>query len=354
MIYLDVNAFYWYFGREKLPMPYSSLKLNVEKFRSFLDSCDNKSIPTSVLMEMIVHFRNYPKIISEIISFCYEKNIKILNNSHDFYFTTNELSSLHITKNDAILKQYAYKMLEKKMNVEINHTYVFLQVVSLLYADYYLKSNQSLSVEIKDKALSYLGNEISAELKDEYLNKLKLTLIEGYEKNKEQQFLKDKYIELLVQNCVVFQMIIDAINKYTDEDQNLYEVMCISAQNARNNGLTDDGIMSVIVKALAVDSEFRKDAEKEIANIFKKKGYSEHQSQYIQQMLAAWLERGQKLKKNDIFDMLCVGVLDKVENNSKLNILVNQCPYLISFDETMMKFICRDSANANLIKQFML
>lgn len=325
MIYLDVNAFYWYFGREKLPMPYSSLKLNVEKFRSFLDSCDNKSIPASVLMEMIVHFRNYPKIISEIISFCYEKNIKILNNSHDFYFTTNELSSLHITKNDAILKQYAYKMLEKKMNVEI-----------------------------KDKALSYLGNEISAELKDEYLNKLKLTLIEGYEKNKEQQFLKDKYIELLVQNCVVFQMIIDAINKYTDEDQNLYEVMCISAQNARNNGLTDDDIMSVIVKALAVDSEFRKDAEKEIANIFKKKGYSEHQSQYIQQMLAVWLERGQKLKKNDIFDMLCVGVLDKVENNSKLNILVNQCPYLISFDETMMKFICRDSANANLIKQFML
>lgn len=35
MIYLDVNAFYWYFGREKLPMPYSSLKLNVEKFRFF-------------------------------------------------------------------------------------------------------------------------------------------------------------------------------------------------------------------------------------------------------------------------------------------------------------------------------
>lgn len=103
-----------------------------------------------------------------------------------------------------------------------------------------------------------------------------------------------------------------------------------------------------------MDSDFLKSAENEISDMFKRKGYSEHQAQYLKMMLQAWLERGKKLVKNDIFDMLCVGVLDKIEYNPKLSILVNQCPYLISFDETMMKFICRDSGNANLIKQFML
>lgn len=35
MIYLDANAFYWYLGREKLPMKNSIPKLDVEKLRDF-------------------------------------------------------------------------------------------------------------------------------------------------------------------------------------------------------------------------------------------------------------------------------------------------------------------------------
>jgi len=70
--------------------------------------------------------------------------------------------------------------------------------------------------------------------------------------------------------------------------------------------------------------------------------------------LEAWLERGQKLIKNDIFDMLCVGVLDKTERNPSLSILVDQNSYLISFDETMMKFIRNDSGNAKLLDRFMI
>ena len=71
-------------------------------------------------------------------------------------------------------------------------------------------------------------------------------------------------------------------------------------------------------------------------------------------MLSAWLERGQKLVKNDIFDMLCVRVLDKWEVNEDWHILLDQSPYLISFDDTMKDFLCRDSGNARLIARFML
>ena len=71
-------------------------------------------------------------------------------------------------------------------------------------------------------------------------------------------------------------------------------------------------------------------------------------------MLKAWLERGQKLRKNDILDMLCVGVLDKVHVNTELSVLIDQMAYLISFDETMMQFICNNVENAKLINRFLL
>lgn len=95
-------------------------------------------------------------------------------------------------------------------------------------------------------------------------------------------------------------------------------------------------------------------AENEISAIFRRKGYSKHQADYLKMMLEAWMGRGQKLIKNDIFDMLCVGALDKTEINPTLSVLVDQSSYLISFDETMMKFICKDEGNAQLINKFLL
>lgn len=128
--------------------------------------------------------------------------------------------------------------------------------------------------------------------------------------------------------------------------------MCKSLADARSKGFTDDGIMTIISAALTADSTFLKYAENKISDIFLQKGYSKHQAQYIEFMLEAWLERGQKLKKNDIFDMLCVGVLDKTEINPEVNALIDQSAYLISFDETMIKFICRDMGNGRLINRF--
>lgn len=355
MIYLDANAFYWYLGREKLPMMSSVPKHDVEKFRLFLDSRSDKSIPASAFMEMLVHFRDHPEALQRIILFREEKELKVLNNFHGHCFTPDELTMLHITKDHTVLQQYAYKLLEKKIEIEVNHSYVFLQVVSLIYADYYLKSYDSLPDETKEKVLLYLGRDMSNGLKEDSCLQLTSALKSGYaDNNKSQQYLKKKYIELLVQNCVIFQMIIDTVIKFLKDEENLFDVMCKSATDAKNNGFTDDKIMGVIKTAVAEDSAFLKHAENEIPDIFYRKGYSKHQSQYLKTMLEAWPERGQKLIKNDIFDMLCVGVLDKTERNPSLSILVDQNSYLISFDETMMKFIRNDSGNAKLLDRFMI
>ena len=355
MIFLDANAFYWYLGREKIFSQPSTPKHDVRKCNQFLESRSDLCVPGSVLMEMIVHFRDNPNALTKIIKFREEKCINVLNNVHEYCFTPDELAFLQRTRNDILLKQYASKLLNVKISIEVKHAYIFLEIVSLLYVDYYLKSSNSLSSDQRDNLLYFLGQNLSNELREGYIGQLTSALQTGYaDSNRSQQALKKKYIELLIQNCIMFQMFVDATVRYVSGGTNLYEAMCQSATDARNNGFTDDGIMSVIVAALSTDSAFLSFAKDEIADIFLRKGYSKHQADYLKLMLSAWLERGQKLIKNDIFDMLCVGVLDKRDIDHQLNPLLDQSPYLISFDDTMRNYLCGDIGNARLISRFML
>lgn len=355
MIYLDANAFYWYLGREKLFSQPSTPRHDIEKLNKFLDTRSDKSIPASAFMEMIVHFRDDPDKIMRIVRFRETKSISIFNNFGDYCFTPDELTYLHLTTNNSLLTQYAYNLLDKKIGVEAKHAYVFLQILSLLYADYYLKIHASLDDEKRENILSYLGRDLSNEMRSDLYSQLTDALKAGYaNNNRSQQALKEKYIELLVQTCVIFHMIIDTAVEFLEDENNLYETMCKSAAYAKSNGFTDDEVMKTIKVALSTDSVFLQIAENEIASIFETRNYSKHQANYMKTMLKAWLERGQKLIKNDIFDMLCVGSLDKIVIEPSLNSLVDQSSYLISFDKTMMDFLCNDAGNVRLLNQFLL
>lgn len=356
MIYLDANAVYWYHGRNTLHLPQSNPILDVSKLCKYLDSRTDLSLPSSVLMEIIVHFRDYPEDIKSILSFCEAKNIKVLNTLTDHIFTTDELTILNSLSSLQALKTFAYKLLDKKIEIEVRHAYVFLLTISLLYADYYLKSFPSLSDDTRGNVLHFLGIDFSNEMKNDYISELTKALKDGYsDNNKSQQYLKKKYMELLVQNCAIFQMFIDAMVTFLrNEHEDLYTVMCNSAKKARNNGFDDEHIMKIVVDALANDSVFLQDAKTKIPAAFIKRGYTKHQAEYIKILLSAWLERGQKLRKNDIFDMLYVGSVDKKVTNSQMSIVVDQSSYLLSFDTAVLSFICQNEWNKQLINKFLL
>lgn len=355
MIFLDANAFYWYIGREKLFTKPSTPIHDVEKLNRFLDGRIDKRIPASAFMEMIIHFRDAPDKIMKIIKFRETKGISVFNNFADYCFTPDELTALHLTENNTVLTNYAYKLLNKKIDVEVKHSHAFLQIVSILYADYYLKTHVSLDTEKRENILSYLGRDLLNEMRSDLCTQLTAALKNGYaDNNRSQQALKEKYIELLVQTCVIFHMIIDTAIKFLDDGNDLYKTMCKSAADAKSNGFTNDEVMQTIKDALNTDSAFLQTAENEIASIFERKGYSKHQAKYMKTMLQAWLERGQKLIKNDIFDMLCVGSLDKTVVDPSLNVLVDQSSYLISFDKAMMNFLCGNAGNVRLLNQFLL
>ena len=104
MIYLDANIFYWYYGRDKLPLPSTKPTFNLKLLNDYLDDTLNKSLPASVLMEIIVHFRDYPNHLRRIISFIDEKRIKVYNNFNGCCFTSEELSLLMIITDSIALK----------------------------------------------------------------------------------------------------------------------------------------------------------------------------------------------------------------------------------------------------------
>lgn len=67
MLFLDANAFYSYYGRSRLGM--SSSPVDEERLKKHLDSRNDKSIPTSVFIEVVTCFRNNPKLLRELLEF---------------------------------------------------------------------------------------------------------------------------------------------------------------------------------------------------------------------------------------------------------------------------------------------
>ena len=77
-----------------------------------------------------------------------------------------------------------------------------------------------------------------------------------------------------------------------------------------------------------------------MVGLFKNVGYTDTQINYLQNvMFTAWFDRGQKLQKNDIFDMFCIGCLDYKDLSSPKCILVDRSSYLITVDKKMKAFI---------------
>lgn len=100
------------------------------------------------------------------------------------------------------------------------------------------------------------------------------------------------------------------------------------------------GTMPCIVDTLATDQHFLDIAKVKVSEMFKKGKYSATQRRYLRDvMFTSWFERGKKLDKNDIFDMLCVGCLDHIDKTKNACVLIDASSYVLSFDTRMKNFI---------------
>jgi hypothetical protein len=338
MYFLDANAFYSYFGRSKLAMTSSPVDEN--ELTAYLDRQKDKSLPTSVYIEIITHFRKSPKLLKEILKFSRDKRLLLYNNIPNYVVDTDEIACVSIM-DEKSLYSYADKLLRRKIEIESKFTLVFFEITRDLYAHYKLESATELSEGNKSSILNYIGRNGFKEYGGILDEKIQKELASGYADNKEQNVLKNFYIHELNEACLFIDIIIAGCIACKDEDSDL--VKCIQGiyHNKISLGMDgSNGTMPCIVDTLATDTRFLSDAKQRIANMFKKGHYTDSQIAYLRDvMFTAWFNRGQKLQKNDIFDMFCVGCLDYKDTSENECILIDSSSYIISFDKRMKHYL---------------
>lgn len=110
MIFLDANAFYSYYGRSKLGM--TSEPVDEERLKKYLEQQREKSLPTSVYIEIMTHFRNNPKVLQYLLELRYAKGLPLFNNIPDYVVSEDEITSVKSFL--CITKKLLFKWLNRR------------------------------------------------------------------------------------------------------------------------------------------------------------------------------------------------------------------------------------------------
>lgn len=351
MIFLDANALYSYYGRSRLGMSSSPVDENV--IGEYLDRQKNKSIPTSVYIEILTHFRDDPKKQKALLKFIKAKGIRFYNNIPDYIINPDELMCVEIMDEHG-LREYTQNVLKKKIEIECKFTALFYEVTRDLYAHYKIESAHELSEDNKESLMFYIGKSIYEERGKEFAERIRAQLSSGYEEGKEQNTLKEFYIQELNEACLLIDVLVAGAVACKAENSDIIDGIQSAYQEAVDKGLDgQNGTMPYIVDTLTSNCTFLEMSKGRISSMFKKGHYSENQVAYMRDiMFEAWFNRGQKLKKNDIFDMLCAGCFDCPIKDVVECVLVDSSHYILSFDKTMKSFIgAVKPANLHLIEK---
>ncbi len=354
MVFLDANAFYSYMGRKNLGLS-ESTHVKEKELRIYLDSISEKSLPTSVFMEIMVHFRDDHRRLREISVFRKEKNLSLYNNIPDYCVSETELSCIYYMGDNA-LKKYAYRLLNSKIAIESQFAYLFYEIIKNLYLEYRLAEMNTFT-EIQEKGIwEYLGRREFQENKGVITNEFRNALFTGYEQSKDQNILKAKYIDMLNKECRNIDLTLAGCSACVENQVDIIDALQKAYANSVSRGFDGlDGTMPAIVSLFQTDTIFLEHAKQRISNIFLKHRYNKYQIEYLEKiMFNAWFDRAQKLKKNDIFDMMCAGCLGYTRSlKHGESILTNTNSYIISFDSTMEKYINMiRPCNAVLIQKY--
>ena len=360
MYYLDTNALYIYYGREKLNL-FPIGKVDVQRFRTDLDRKDI-ALSASAFIEAIVHFRNNTDLLLGLLSFIKDKRIRLYNNVAHYCFDETQYS-LVLNLEKLCLKQYAQKLLDKKIDIEMRFISAFLQIMIVLYANYRLRME-----DISDPSYSNLLNYIGRQDYSKTLEKITSDLKTGYNINNEERILKNSYLEALEENCVFVNILIKTVQKCNNpsadliaEIQNVYRKYEADKTAYLQESKQDNFLMGHLKDELSKDSDFLKMAKPKIAEMFSdlpkdssNKFFCLEQSKYIETvMFDAWIDRAKKIEKNDIFDMLFIGCFKG--RKKPACVLEDTSPYLISFDKKIINYLKSEKpSNGALIETFYL
>lgn len=289
------------------------------------------------------------------MEFRLNKGLPLFNNIPDYCISEDEITCIHFMDDEALVK-YAYHLLDEKIGVESRFAFLFYEIVKNLYLEYRLKEIGSFSEEQKDEIWNFLGRKEYKDCGDTIISEFRVALKDGYDHDKDQNTLKSKYIDKLNEACQLIDVTLAGCLACVDEKEDIIEPIQKAYDESVLKGFDGtNGTMPGIVNLLQTNSVFLDKAKMRISSMFLKHKYNKFQTEYLRTiMFPAWFDRAQKLKKNDIFDMMCAGCLGYVRPlHQGESVLVNRESYIISFDTTMERYI--DSVrpvNTGIIRKY--
>lgn len=364
MIFLDANALYWYYGIDKLDFGEQS-GVDSTSLREFIDLYENGvAIPSTCYVEVLSHFKSQPIIARNIVNFIHEKNILIYNNSLYISILPGEVEQV-LTYDYNDLNTYLTVMRKNKKDTEVKFSIMFFDVIQLLYLRNIIENkigNTKTEAE-KERMLSCIANFIKQHWKEDerkFINALDAGYLKDDDRNNKkstnaESMLKNVYINALYDIIFIQNMFVELYIEMESEEPDLVECIKKSGNRLIKKLDSENGEMKQVKASFFNKKDFEKIAQEEICLMLQSRKILPYQALYIKEvMMSSWIDSAAKLKKNDIFDMLCLGCLNAPKKEIE-NVLIDNSNYLITFDEKMRDFIKKHfPANDTLISKFVI
>lgn len=342
---LDANAFYNYMGRHELGLS-GGLDYKQERFKKLLD----KSVlflSTSVLTEILVHFRNDLDAIRKIIMFINDKIENILITSTTCADIGTIISIVN-AKDDQERNDILHGVLINKIKIEVYVVYVFAGVVAGIIGDLLIKQKikESCSTLNPDDYSEKAMDEIIRE-REKNINDAESDLLDSYNINKEYVGMKKIYDKFLIRNLEKYERQLYKLSKTINPTLQISELdFCESLELSKKPATMYQTIASLISDFKKV-KDYRKQIEERVfilAASWAK--FDNNQKVYIASRLEYYLGNV-KFKKNDVFDTLFLGALkeeciieiNKTLAKKKLQKCSKNNYHLLSFDTDVSNYI---------------
>lgn len=346
---LDTNAFYHYYGREKMGLSVNP-KVNLMRFNTILSNQSNTiAISTITVSEFLVHFRDNPALIKNVLRFIVLRKINII----PFGITNFSIEDIPelIKIPDALIKIRIEKYKKEKIRTEAGFASIFILLLLKIYVNFYFEREERVNPEFKllteeerdgRKAEVFgflLSDDIQGSLKRD-ISTFTKALRKGYAIGKEEKSVRDTFNNILHLNCAVFSLFLDFfIKNYNiiqfDDRQLKIEYEKLAKQNSDFNIFekTPNHINKGIIKIIKefekeITSGFVEKHRRDVINTWREDNmFSPCQAEYIGRLFLKWIQNGKKYEKNDMLDMMILRTLD-----------IDNCA-LITFDESMQDYI---------------
>lgn len=366
IIIFDANAFYTYYGREKLDLSPISF-VDEEKLKKEMNMIQRKYIATSSFIEILVRFKDEEKHLYNIIKFIDHHKIGLFNNVKNEKNYLSEKEYKHILENNKpyFLKNKAYAKIDSKASLESDYSFIFILFIissflwgkkkdikitnyilmSLGFDDDNLKNEED---KIKGIVITLLLQNLFVSEAENIKKRIYQKLLNGYEDGKVTSLYKNEIMDILEEYLIIFENCIEGLNSIENDRFDFIEMIQKNREALMANKKNHSHIIAIYSETLEKFNFDFLEFESEIKSILQK-SLTQCQSNYIANiLLKSWLENGAQIKKNDIYDFLLLSILDGVNDTS-----LDEDIFLVTFDKKIIEFIKKvNKSNGDYIEQF--